>query len=139
MPYFTYLAIFAATSYSVLFVAQRLKAQRDHAKRAASLGCQPAHFRPHKLPFGIDHVLRLMRADSRGQIPDEIEKIFKEQNKDTFLQVVLGTMQHATANPRNIQAILATQFRDFELGHFRRQSFIPMLGVGIFTSDGQAW
>lgn len=139
MPYFTYLAIFVTASYSIIFVTRRLKAQRDRAKRAASLGCQPAHFRQHKLPFGIDHVIRLMKADSRGQIPDEIEKIFREQNKDTFSQVILGTVQHATANPRNIQALLATQFQDFELGHIRRESFIPMLGVGIFTSDGKTW
>jgi cytochrome P450 len=44
-----------------------------------------------------------------------------------------------TCDPKNIQAILATRFQDFELGETRRQSFFPLLGNGIFTADGKEW
>ena len=37
------------------------------------------------------------------------------------------------------QAILATQFRDFELGTRRKNAFVPLLGHGIFTTDGDRW
>ncbi|KAL3470179.1 cytochrome P450 [Aspergillus californicus] len=35
--------------------------------------------------------------------------------------------------------MLATKFRDFELGPIRRHTLYPLLGVGMFTSDGEAW
>ena len=38
-----------------------------------------------------------------------------------------------TIDPRNVQAVLSTNFKDFQLGDPRRQSFFPLLGNGIFT------
>ncbi|KAL1598155.1 hypothetical protein SLS59_007165 [Nothophoma quercina] len=35
--------------------------------------------------------------------------------------------------------MLATQFKDFELGQVRRGSFAPLLGHGIFSADGKQW
>ena len=83
--------------------------------------------------------MRLVEADRRGQVPNEVEKIFQEQGTYTFVQSIFGIPQIATADPRNIQAILATQFSDFEIGALRRLNFAPMLGVGIFTGDGEVW
>lgn len=39
-----------------------------------------------------------------------------------------------TCDPKNVQAILATQFNDFDLGD-RKEAF----GQGIFASDGRVW
>jgi cytochrome P450 len=44
-----------------------------------------------------------------------------------------------TADPENIQAILATKFHDFDLGPDRRGNFYEALGNGIFTAEGEAW
>ena len=44
-----------------------------------------------------------------------------------------------TAEPENVQAILATKFHDFNLGPLRRDNFHELLGNGIFTADGKAW
>lgn len=139
MSYLPYIAGFLVLAYGSKWLVQKLLARRAHRRRAEALGCRPPHLRTHKLPLGIDHITRLLKADKRGQVPDEIEKIFREQGKDTFTQIILGTPQFATANPRNIQALLATQFNDFEIGSHRRLNFAPMLGVGIFTGDGQVW
>ena len=38
-----------------------------------------------------------------------------------------------TIDPKNVQAVLSTNFKDFQLGDPRRQSFFPLLGNGIFT------
>ncbi|TGO92552.1 hypothetical protein BPOR_0001g00370 [Botrytis porri] len=45
----------------------------------------------------------------------------------------------STSDPENIQAILATNFTDFELGPSRSQNMFELLGHGIFTADGEAW
>lgn len=139
MPYFVSFAILLVVSYCLLLLIQHVKIYRSHLQRAEALGCQRASTRIHKLPLGIDHVIRLIKADRRGQVPEEIAKIFEEQNSDTFGGTVMGRESFATTNPRNIQAILATQFQDFEIGPNRRLSFAPMLGVGIFTADGEKW
>ncbi|PMD45815.1 cytochrome P450 [Hyaloscypha variabilis F] len=44
-----------------------------------------------------------------------------------------------TSDPENIRTVLATGFRDFELGPVRRNNFVPVLGHGIFTSEGGDW
>lgn len=45
----------------------------------------------------------------------------------------------STAEPENIQAILATKFHDYQLGTIRTENFYDMLGNGIFTAEGEAW
>ncbi|GME32296.1 hypothetical protein N7482_004251 [Neofusicoccum parvum] len=52
---------------------------------------------------------------------------------------ILGTENFTTADPRNIQAILATQFNDFIMGEARRTNLKSVLGRSIFAVDGQAW
>ncbi|KAA8894617.1 hypothetical protein FN846DRAFT_912690 [Sphaerosporella brunnea] len=44
-----------------------------------------------------------------------------------------------TIEPRNIQAVLATKFKDFSLGNLRKEAFLELLGDGIFTLDGKGW
>ncbi|KAJ6157474.1 n-alkane-inducible cytochrome P450 [Penicillium chermesinum] len=44
-----------------------------------------------------------------------------------------------TVEPKNIQSILALKFKDFELGTYRNKSFYPLLGYGIFSTDGSKW
>lgn len=93
----------------------------------------------HRLPWGLDHLIRLLKADKRHQVPQEVRKIYEETGRTTYLQRMPGTTNIVTHDPKNIQALLATQFHDFELGARRRNNFRPMLGVGIFTSDGKKW
>ncbi|KAK5127192.1 hypothetical protein LTR85_008554 [Meristemomyces frigidus] len=50
-----------------------------------------------------------------------------------------GSKIISTIEPANVQAILATQFKDFETGHRRYQQLSPLLGRSIFTSDGAFW
>jgi cytochrome P450 len=44
-----------------------------------------------------------------------------------------------TADEKNIQALLATQFDEFDIGPLRRGNFLPLLDNGIFTQSGPAW
>ncbi|KAF2144836.1 uncharacterized protein K452DRAFT_349808 [Aplosporella prunicola CBS 121167] len=56
----------------------------------------------------------------------------------TASAVVMGQHVITTADPENIKAILATNFKDFGLGQ-RIDAFGPFLGSGIFTADGIQW
>ncbi len=52
---------------------------------------------------------------------------------------MIGNEQIHTDKPRNIQAVLATQFSDFSLGKVRRGIMFPFLGNSIFAQDGKGW
>jgi hypothetical protein len=81
-----------------------------------------------------------MKADGEKCVPDMFLDVYGELgHSSTWTQYFLGADTIVTVDPKNIQAILATQFNDFALGKARRRNFLPMLGNGIFTSDGRAW
>ena len=108
-----------------------------HARR---LGCKPAFVRPFRFPFGIDILKRCIDATREQIIQNDDLVLYNELGcRPTWKQNILGNWHHVTADPKNIQAILATQFKDFELGPFRRNLFGPVIGHGIFTSDGKEW
>jgi hypothetical protein len=44
-----------------------------------------------------------------------------------------------TADPENIKAMLTTQFKDFGKGKMLSDAFMPFLGNGILSTDGQQW
>jgi cytochrome P450 len=51
---------------------------------------------------------------------------------------MMGQVFVNTIDPEIIKSVLATNFKDFGLGK-RIESFGPLLGNGIFTSDGVQW
>ncbi|EXJ95573.1 hypothetical protein A1O1_00695 [Capronia coronata CBS 617.96] len=133
------LASLLFASFIVFATANFFWASRQHARRAKHLGCQPPHKHAYKLLFGLDTMMRMIQADKRHQVPQEAVKIYKEGGCPTFVLRMPGSTNITTHDPKNIQAVLATQFHDFELGPRRRNNFFPMLGVGIFTADGKTW
>ncbi|OQE24807.1 hypothetical protein PENFLA_c009G03510 [Penicillium flavigenum] len=51
---------------------------------------------------------------------------------------LFGNQGYLTADPKNVESILLTNFEDWCLGS-RRPGLMPMLGEGIFTQDGRPW
>ena len=140
MPSYALAVLWALTAFIVYKIATRIISNRHHASEAKRLGCQPPPVRPLKLPFGIDGVMRALRADREKLFPDMLEEIYHEVgNAATFSQNQAGSDLLMTVDPKNIQALLATQFNDYELGPVRRGAMWPMFGNGIFTADGKGW
>ncbi|CAG8979569.1 hypothetical protein HYALB_00013453 [Hymenoscyphus albidus] len=111
-----------------------------NAQKAKALGCEPVYMRPNRLPFGIDHLLVSINAVKDGTFLTVIEDFFVDiGGRHTFSTSVLGGIETLTVEPTNIQAMLATQFEDFDLGDRRRGTMDPFLGSGIFTQDGKRW
>jgi hypothetical protein len=136
--YATYALLLLSAFIAYTFVNSYLT-NRRHAKRAAELGCKPPLWRPYRWPLGTDMVWRLIQADKAHVVPDEFIKIANELGVSTWEQNLLGDPSFVTIDPKNIQAVLATQFNDFEIGEVRRKNFFPLLGNGIFTTDGKNW
>lgn len=119
-------------------VSSNLRRRQIH-RESQRLGCKPVKVSKNRLPLGIDLIQRYLKADAEKCFPDLLIQRMAEQGTTTFKNNVLGTEQIFTAEPKNMQAMLATQFSDFCLGITRRKNFFPLLGNGIFTQDGKAW
>lgn len=126
-------------AYIVYSLVASLISNRHHARRARELGCLPAPRRVHKYPLAVDLTWALTQADKDKTVPAHFLELHRSMGVATWVQNALGSTAYFTSDPKNIQAVLATQFHDFEIGPQRRGTFLPMLGNGIFTEDGKAW
>lgn len=129
------LAAFAGLYVGVRTVQSAWTAYK-HRQQARELSCKPAHVAPSG-PFGLVAFYQVTQAvKARTWLP-WMESEFKKHGT-TFKRPILGRDIVVTCNPENIKAILATQFQDYGLGN-RYQHFLPLLGDGIFTLDGNGW
>ncbi|KAJ5357988.1 Cytochrome P450 E-class CYP52 [Penicillium brevicompactum] len=116
-----------------------------HSQKARSLGCEESPLYPCQDPFGISTLLETLDAAREKLLPQLAERrvAFLSRQHDryvsTFRMCQAGRENLFTADPKNIQAMLATQFNDFGLGDTRRNVAYPVVGSGIFTTDGESW
>ena len=133
------LALWAGVSFVLYKLLAHFLTERYHRNEAKRLGCESAY----QLKFfdiqGIRNVSRIIAADKKSAVPQylksRIDDACAETGKTvvTLDQKVLGMRTFYTADPKNIQAILATQFKDFGLGKRRNRGFSPLLGQGIVS------
>jgi hypothetical protein len=81
-------------------------------------------------PFALTNLLRTMWALSNNTVLGYMRGTFDNTSANHTVQTyetkILGDQVIFTSDPKNIQAMLATQFKDFELGQVRRGSFAPL-------------
>lgn len=120
-------------------VASSFLTSRRLTLKARELKCEEPPLQKNKWPLGIDQIRRALAADKAQLFPVDTIQRMKDIGAITYKYDVLGTKAIFTADEKNIQAILATQFNEFDLGSVRRGNFWPLLGNGIFTQDGSGW
>jgi cytochrome P450 len=130
------LGVFAFFLHSLLGVVRRAITRRRFIREH---GCRP----PANLPvidpiFGLDQ-LRGRIIDGRRHV--SLEKGLERFNRygDTYAVRMLDRWIILTRQPENIKAILSINFKEYSLGAGRLRSFAPLLGKGIFTTDGEDW
>ncbi|KAF9871067.1 hypothetical protein CkaCkLH20_11484 [Colletotrichum karsti] len=125
----------------VYYLLSRYLSHRNLLRFAKSHNATFPKYVPSKLPFGVGYVWRtITTARAGGDILDDIIEKNYQTNGTTFSAAgFFGPAEVYTVDPVNIQAILATKFKDFDLGERRIQQFKPLLGHSIFTADGPFW
>ena len=111
-------------------------------RKAIALGCKPVPvWRVWDL-FGINMTMTMTKAMSGNRLSEEIHSILKEvQEREgrecTTFQVYFppGLLHFFTFDPRNVQAVLATQFKDFQIPSSRLAGFRQLLGQGIVSDS----
>ena len=66
---------------------------------------------PNAWPLGLNHLFRAFRLASKGRILALFVEIVDEMEVSTFEQRLLGSRGINTVDPKNIEAILSSQFQ----------------------------
>jgi cytochrome P450 len=124
-------------------IIQTLYRNRQFRAFALSKGAENPVREKFKLPWAIDGLLETLRAARTGD-KDIFEDIYvarqRRLNRGSWYVVSTGNREViSTCDPRNIKAILSTQFEDFEQGALREAQLRVVLGRSIFNSDGEHW
>ena len=110
----------------------RLKVQRQHR-------CQPPPWALSNDPLlRLDSVYRLFWSFKDKGRNDSLKEQLEILGY-TFQSKVFGKLEVFSAEPRNIQAIFATDFESYEVHPLRYFAFQPLIGKGIMTMDGAHW
>ena len=124
-------SVYDATRRFIRFIT-RLKVIRLN-------GCQPPVKLPSKDPIlGLDRFLETYQHVRNGSFLEGAQKRFSQYGNTHRLKM-MGTDAIFTIEPENIKTILSFRFKDYSLGTRRKNAFVPLLGRGIITTDGEAW
>jgi hypothetical protein len=128
--------VFFATIALVLFhtITTKLSAwqfQKAHGLAAARQIPQGERI------LGLGELRRMLKNIAAGvSLQSHFEAT--KANGPTTSVIILGKKFVSTSDPENIKTVLATKFKDFDLGE-RNDAFGPFLGSGIFAADGAHW
>ncbi|KAI1272030.1 cytochrome P450 [Xylaria sp. FL0933] len=113
--------------------------RRQHAENihATEKGCKPLRPWNARWPLGLDLFFKALAATKEGHTLKFFLTVVNECGP-TFVQHLFGVSGIDTIDPENIEAVLSTNFSDYDLG-LRPFTFRALLGSGIFTQDGAEW
>lgn len=92
---------------------------------------------PHNI-FSTKVVLRSIEAMKQGNFLETVRGRYL-RNGTTIHFKLFFTDFYDTIEPENLKTIMALNFKHWSLGPRRKTAFRPLLGHGIFTTDGAAW
>lgn len=108
-------------------------------KTSAKHGCLPPPSIPQRDPiFGLDLILHVFKALKEDRRDLSMKQLFQVHGR-TFQSVAFGTTTIYTIEPKNLQAVFATDFSNWGVQPMRLFAFEPFIGRGIMVADGAFW
>ncbi|CAO2652227.1 Nn.00g005100.m01.CDS01 [Neocucurbitaria sp. VM-36] len=125
---------------AVLYIAYRISKTLLTNAQIRRLGARPP-IRTTYAPLGLDLAYEVITSAINDQTYEMWTGMFEKWCGPGRYTVEAGVGQRVilTAEPENIKAILATQFKDYGKGEQFRKDWHAFLGNGIFTTDNQLW
>lgn len=133
-----FFTIFFAVAYLGYVLLRHLVAYISLSRSYKINGCErpPRHLIYDPI-FGIDFTMGNIKAFRESRFLERQRARYNETGT-THYTFVNGRQAIHTIDPENIKAILATNFKDYTIAH-RKTIMGPLLGRGIFVSDGEDW
>lgn len=135
-PVLLYFAVFAFLAYIAvnrfnLYLARRRVIQEN--------GCKPCPYVFNKDPIlGLDVLRDNIKNSKNHVVLQENRNRLLKFNTNTFHSRIIHMPLIVTVEPENIKTVLSLKFKDYSFGA-RHETFEPLLGDGIFNSDGERW
>ena len=132
------LLLFLPLAVSAIFTIYCIVAHARQVAKAKNFGCQTAPlFRPWDV-FGVQN----FKIEMNGMKTNRLSYAFLDRKKEMSAKVGRdcktfriyyppGETWFYTFDPKNLQAVLATQFQDFQQPAARVGAFEQLLGLGI--------
>ncbi|KAA8649274.1 hypothetical protein EYZ11_005534 [Aspergillus tanneri] len=122
----------------ILYILSFVQRKWTRYRFARDNHCQaPVRMRTVDRLFGIDNLYGTIVAAKNHRFLNRSLNNFRTYGH-TFTSKRFFTKVIVTREPLNVKTILSLKFKDFSLGD-RIHSFGPLLGYGIFTTDGEHW
>ncbi|RDW58480.1 hypothetical protein BP5796_12410 [Coleophoma crateriformis] len=140
-----HLSLFFIASLVLYKFVPYVNTRYQNAAQAKKLGAERVPTLPSPDPLGVGFVIRIIKSNNAGKLleyfQERLQIVSKQEGRPvlTFQTHILQSWLFFTCDPKNIQALLATQFKDFSLGPIRFGTFSGLLGNGIFSVDGPKW
>ncbi|KAJ5613234.1 n-alkane-inducible cytochrome P450 [Penicillium lagena] len=130
--------VLAAGAVAIVFTILKIAQFVHEWKYARDNGCQPPIHTVVRGPLGLGLVTDMLAAARENRILELVHGWHREFGTTFKAKMVARTIVF-TVEPKNVQTVLALKFKDFELGELRNRAFRPLLGSGIFSTDGSKW
>ena len=106
-------------------------------------GCKPLKNTAELYSFpnnliGFKVLRESVQAIKMGNFLTTLENRYLRNGRTHHSKMLFTDIIH-TIEPENLKTMQALSFKDWSLGERRKRAFIPLLGHGIFTTDGAAW
>jgi hypothetical protein len=140
LPTITRLALGLVVLSLGYYVVQLIILNRKRNAFAREKGALPAKRWPQReYILGYDMFKENIRNLKDHNLLENTIKRFEKMGVNTYQLVALGRTVHITTEPENLKMIQAVDHKNWSLGKRRKVGFRPLLGDGIFTTDGAAW
>ncbi|KAL8946193.1 MAG: hypothetical protein Q9222_007384 [Ikaeria aurantiellina] len=129
--------------YAAYFVHWQLTVGARRRRLIKEHGCKPlnnnAELNPWKdFLFGWTQMVAAEKAFKQLRLLDFHKERFLRHGNTIHFKIGFTDIW-STVEPENVKAMLAINFKDWNLPDRRKQAFTPLFGNGIFTTDGTAW
>ncbi|KAL2833685.1 cytochrome P450 [Aspergillus cavernicola] len=132
------IALYTGAVLLLFYFVTSLHRRWSQYRFAKEHGCKPIPAFPIYDPFfALDRLFFMVKAAKARKVL-ETNALRYTQLGDTFRAQRITTPVIMTREPQNVKTILSLKFHDYSLGD-RLKVFGPLLGQGIFTSDGEDW
>ncbi|RPA80792.1 CYP52A18 [Ascobolus immersus RN42] len=132
------LLVALTAAYIFYSIITRLYTSHLRKQLAAKLGCQPAFNSTPGILAAIKNSYECLLVFKEIRYNEWMEAKFTSTGLKTVQQTVFGHVSISTCDAENIKHVLSTRFEDFALGR-RNDHMVPLLGHGIFSTDGEVW
>ena len=143
VPNFTQLGLLSIILYLAYYVYWQLTVGANRRRMIRENGCKPIKKNAEynnwiESLFGIKGFMETYRSFREHTLLESGRSRFLRHGNTLELHI-LGNKMFTTVEPEILKTIMATKFKDWNLPDRRKDAFVPLLGHGIFTTDGAAW